>query len=63
MLQQPTLNHSVTEARVDSEEGPTERADEKALIHATLAMLVTIVGEFYGQRDLLDGRLLWDEMQ
>lgn len=31
-------------------------------IHATLDVIVTIVGEFYGQRDLLDGRLLWDEM-
>ena len=42
---------------------PQEIADEKARIHATLDMLVTIIGEFYGQRDLLDGRLLWDEMQ
>ena len=33
------------------------------MIHSTLDMLVTIIGEFYGQRDLLDGRLLWDEMQ
>ncbi len=31
-------------------------------VHATLDMIVTIVGEFYGQRDLLDGRVLWDEM-
>jgi len=31
-------------------------------IHATMDMIVTVVGEFYGQRDLLDGRLLWDEM-
>lgn len=32
-------------------------------IRATLDMIVTIVGEFYGQRDLLDGRLLWGELQ
>lgn len=30
---------------------------------ATLDMIITVVGEFYGQRDLLDGRLLWDELQ
>lgn len=35
---------------------------DREAIHATLDMIVTIVGEFYGQRDLLDGRLLWDEM-
>ena len=32
------------------------------VIHATLDMIITIVGKFYGQRDLLDGRLLWDEL-
>lgn len=31
-------------------------------IFATLDMITTIVGEFYGQRDLLDGRFLWDEI-
>ncbi|KAK4693619.1 hypothetical protein P7C71_g3821, partial [Lecanoromycetidae sp. Uapishka_2] len=31
-------------------------------LHATLDMLVTIIGECYGQRDLLDRRLLWDEI-
>lgn len=37
--------------------------DDRALtIHATLDMIITVIGEFYGQRDLLDGRLLWDEM-
>ena len=38
--------------------------DETGLmIDATLDMIVTIVGEFYGQRDLLDGRILWGELQ
>lgn len=70
----PTPTHPVTEPEpeVDGEEGgyPTEKnstADDdkraKMTIHPTLDMLVTIIGEFYGQRDLLDGRLLWDEMQ
>lgn len=27
---------------------------------ATLDMIITIVGEFYGQRDLLDSRRSWD---
>ena len=31
-------------------------------IFATLDMIITIVGECYGQRDLLDGRVLWDEL-
>lgn len=31
-------------------------------IMATLDMILTIVGDVYGQRDLLDGRLLWDEL-
>ena len=55
------------EFRGEQEQLPEERRravveDEKEMIHATLDMLITIVGEFYGQRDLLDGRLLWDEM-
>lgn len=61
-IQKPTPTHPVTEVEVDGEE-LKERADEKATIHATLDMLVTIIGEFYRQRDLLNGRLLWDEMQ
>ena len=35
---------------------------DKDGIYATLDMIVTVVGEFYGQKDLLAGRLLWDEM-
>ncbi|KAL9044118.1 MAG: hypothetical protein Q9214_002721 [Letrouitia sp. 1 TL-2023] len=30
-------------------------------ISCTLDMIITIVGEFYGQRDLLDGREVWGE--
>ena len=32
-------------------------------IHATLDIIVTIVGECFGQRDLLDLRLTWEEME
>ena len=59
----PTLNLKVTELEVDVEGSLKGKADEKEGLHATLDILVTIIGEFYGQRDLLDGRLLWDEMQ
>ncbi len=62
-VQSPTPTYPVTDLELDSEEVLKERAHEKATIHATLDMLITIIGEFYGQRDLLDGRLLWDEMQ
>ena len=30
--------------------------------HATLDLIVTLVGECYGQRDLLDARLAWEEL-
>lgn len=66
----PTHDPVTEEPEADGDEGgnPTESSaddDKRATttIHATLDMLVTIIGEFYGQRDLLDGRLLWDEMQ
>ena len=35
--------------------------DQEMKLQATLDMIITIVGEFYGQRDLLSGRLSWDE--
>ena len=44
----------------DDDEGEDEKATRT--VYATLDMLVTVIGELYGQRDLLDGRLLWDEM-
>ena len=62
-VESPTLTYPATELGVDIEEDLEGRAHDKATIHATLDMLITIIGEFYGQRDLLDGRLLWDEMQ
>lgn len=61
--QSPARPHPVTEPEMEGGGGLEERADEKLVLHATLDMLVTIIGEFYGQRDLLDGRLLWDEVQ
>lgn len=58
-IQEPTPTCPITEVEMDGEgDGVAERVDKKATIHATLDMLVTIIGECYGQRDLLDGRLL-----
>lgn len=44
--------------------GGNQEYDEKSFkMHATLDMIITIVGELYGQKDLLPGRLLWDKME
>ena len=59
----PVPKYADTGLKLEVEGGLEERRDEKADLLATLDILVTIIGEFYGQRDLLDGRLLWDEMQ
>ncbi len=46
-----------------TDQSPNVRSvPDREAIHATLDMIVTVVGDFYGQRDLLDGRLLWDEI-
>lgn len=62
-IQCPTPTYPITDLEVDGGVGLKKRVDEQAVIHATLDMLITIIGGSYGQRDLLDGRLLWDEMQ
>ena len=46
------------EGKPEEEEEGTPQSD----VLATLDMILTIVGELYGQRDLLEGRLLWDEI-
>ena len=50
--------------RLAMQPGPETDAVEEQVsdAHATLDMIVTIVGECYGQRDLLDGRLAWEEL-
>lgn len=37
--------------------------DQITRTHAVLDMIITIVGECYGQRDLLDGRIVWGELE
>lgn len=53
-----------TADKTDDEGDQQDTGDDDTglMIRATLDMIITIVGEFYGQRDLLDGRLLWGEM-
>lgn len=41
---------------------PSDSSDDSIVKRrVTLDMIITIVGEFYGQRDLLEGRLSWDD--
>ena len=49
--------------------GSSEHADSQQVTdqitktQAVLDMIITIVGECYGQRDLLDGRIVWGELE
>lgn len=51
--------------QVDAVASGPAKAEESDLhsVHATLDMIITIIGECYGQKDLLDGRLLWEEIE
>ena len=42
---------------------PEEAGEQMMKIYATLDMIITIVGECYGQRDLLEGRIVWGELE
>ena len=42
---------------------PYEHDDLEARAFATLDIIVTLIGEFYGQRDLLDAREVWGEYE
>ena len=54
----PHLLSSVPIMGEDQEEG--DDIDVPTRITATLDMIITVVGEAYGQRDLLVGRMVWD---
>ncbi len=70
---QPQLHPQEVESKVpeseESRQSPhnnnkEDGEDEKPVqTHAALDMIITIVGERYGQKDLLQGRFLWDEME
>lgn len=58
-------NEASIMSQVDAMASGPAKAEENDLdsVHATLDMIITIVGKFYGQRDLLEGRLLWEEIE
>ena len=47
---------------IDRERDKAHVLEHVSEIHATLDMIITIVGECYGQRDLLNSRLAWEEL-
>ena len=53
-----THTHARTHTHTHTRVGRRDELD----VYATLDMIITVVGEFYGQRDLLEGRDLWDEV-
>ncbi|KAL8683433.1 MAG: hypothetical protein Q9186_000587 [Xanthomendoza sp. 1 TL-2023] len=53
----PQQNDNVNAKSAEKEESMISRTMSMA---ATLDMIITIVGEGYGQRDLLEGRMVWD---
>lgn len=72
-----TMPSSITQARTQSitnghstssdvssarQPGIDEQRGQAFRLCATLDMIITIVGELYGQRDLLEGRLVWGEI-
>ena len=62
---QPEEKEASIEPRVDAVASGQGKVDENDVqsVHATLDMIITIIGECYGQKDLLDGRLLWEEIE
>jgi hypothetical protein len=71
-LQNSFLSDSGTESRSESAAtggtndplgiGAEEKLAVDQQVRITLDVILTIVGEFYGQRDLLDFRDIWDEV-
>ncbi|MCJ1381432.1 hypothetical protein MMC17_004542 [Xylographa soralifera] len=57
----PAPSASQQEVSLGPEDNNEKGADVEAKALATLDMIVTIVGEFYGQKDLLDAREVWGE--
>lgn len=57
--------HHQSERKKETEVRDCDNDEEESGlgIAATLDMIITVVGEIYGQKDLLNARLLWDEMQ
>ena len=45
-----------------TQDDATDNRQQITRLLVTLDMIITVVGEFYGQRDLLGGRLVWGEL-
>ncbi|KAG6995741.1 hypothetical protein G7Y79_00042g078460 [Physcia stellaris] len=59
----PNEGHSISQAVDTAGSGQLqEHQGEMLRLNATLDMIITVVGEFYGQKDLLEGRLVWGEV-
>ena len=53
---------AIKENEHDDELPSSDNDEDIARLLATLDMIITVVGEFYGQRDLLGGRIVWGEL-
>lgn len=61
---QPQVNEQAATGRVDEESGDVGIAiSVEKQVRVMLDMVITIVGEVYGQRDLLEFRDIWDDEQ
>ena len=59
----PEIASDVVKVNEPDEELPLMNSNEHIpRLLATLDMIITVVGEFYGQRDLLAGRIVWGEL-
>jgi len=63
-LVDPIQNHEPIRGKMaDGRTGASDLFSPNANTLATLDMIITVAGEFYGQRDLLESRLMWEEGQ
>ena len=58
---QTSLPHSISPPHQESDEDSVDLKDLEERAFATLDIVITIVGEVFGQRDLLDAREVWGE--
>ena len=68
-VEAPTAEHphsiealEAAKARLLSSLPSNPPAERTMSVQATIDMIITIVGECYGQKDLLSGRLVWGEL-
>ncbi|KAI9371843.1 hypothetical protein BJX61DRAFT_534426 [Aspergillus egyptiacus] len=63
--EEPTAQEAVEEEKKDEDEGNVQSegvdVDVETQTRAMLDMIITVVGEHYGQRDLLEAREIWND--